>query len=166
MERKIKRAAKKTKERRGTLDNQTSSQVNLRVAVSQMNFVVGDFEYNANRIENCLKDATKFGADLILFPELTLTGYPPEDLLLKDDFIAKNKKLLRHLALGVRGVVAVVGYVEKVKKNLYNSAALLYKGKVIGNYRKMILFILFRLKKFIFFPIAVYLALYINMVVI
>ena len=98
----IKRAAQKTQERRGTLDNQTSSQVSLRVAVSQMNFVVGDFEYNANRIENCLKDATKFGADLILFPELTLTGYPPEDLLLKDDFIAKNKKLLRHLALGVR----------------------------------------------------------------
>ena len=82
----IERAAQKTQERRGTLDNQTSSQVNLRVAVSQMNFVVGDFEYNANRIENCLKDATKFGADLILFPELALTGYPPEDLLLKDDF--------------------------------------------------------------------------------
>ncbi len=134
----IKRVAKKI-QGRGVLDNQTSSQVNLRVAVSQMNFVVGDFEYNVNRIKNCLKDATKFGADLVLFPELTLTGYPPEDLLLKDDFIAKNKKLLRHLALGVRGVVAVVGYVEKVKRNLYNSAALLYKGKVVGNYRKMIL---------------------------
>jgi len=134
----IKRATKKT-QRRGVLNSQTSSQVNLRVAVSQMNFVVGDFEYNANRIENCLKEATKFGADLILFPELTLTGYPPEDLLLKDDFIEKNKKFLRHLALDVRGVVAVVGYVEKVKRNLYNSAALLYKGKVIGNYRKMIL---------------------------
>jgi NAD+ synthase (glutamine-hydrolysing) len=135
----IKRAAQKTQDRRGTLDNQTSSQVNLRVAVSQMNFVVGDFEYNVNRIKNCLKDATKFGADLVLFPELTLTGYPPEDLLLKDDFIAKNKKLLRHLALGVRGIVAIVGYVEKVKRSLYNSAALLYKGKVVGNYRKMIL---------------------------
>ena len=134
----IKRATKKI-QRRGVLNSQTSSQVNLRVAVSQMNFVVGDFEYNANRIENCLKEATKFGADLILFPELTLTGYPPEDLLLKDDFIEKNKKFLRHLALDVRGVVAVVGYVEKVKRNLYNSAALLYKGKVIGNYRKMIL---------------------------
>ena len=134
----IKRATKKI-QRRGVLNSQTSSQVNLRVAVSQMNFVVGDFEYNANRIENCIKEAIKFGADLVLFPELTLTGYPPEDLLLKDDFIEKNKKFLRHLALDVRGVVAVVGYVEKVKRNLYNSAALLYKGKVVGNYRKMIL---------------------------
>ena len=134
-----KRATEKTQGKTKALDSQTSSQVNLRVAVSQMNFVVGDFEYNANRIENCLKDATKFGADLILFPELALTGYPPEDLLLKDDFIAKNKKFLKHLALSVKGIVAVVGYVEKVKKSLYNSAALLHKGKVVGNYRKMIL---------------------------
>ena len=113
----MKRATKKTEGKTRILDSQTSSQVNLRIAVSQMNFVVGDFEYNVNRIENCLKDATKFGADLILFPELALTGYPPEDLLLKDDFIARNKKFLKHLALSVKGIVAVVGYVEKVKKS-------------------------------------------------
>ncbi len=71
----VKRGAKKT-QGRGVLYNQTSSQVNLRVAVSQMNFVVGDFEYNANRIENCLKEATKFGADLILFPELDVDWVP------------------------------------------------------------------------------------------
>jgi len=135
----MKRATKKTQGKTKALDSQASSQVNLRIAVSQMNFVVGDFKYNANRVENCLKEASKFGTDLILFPELTLTGYPPEDLLLKDDFIAKNKKLLKHLASGVKGIVAVVGYVEKVKRNLYNSAALLYKGRVVGNYRKMIL---------------------------
>ena len=135
----MKRATKKTQGKTRALDSQTSSQVNLRIAVSQMNFVVGDFKYNANRVENCLKEASKFGTDLILFPELTLTGYPPEDLLLKDDFIAKNKKLLKHLALGVNGIVAVVGYVEKVKRSLYNSAALLHKGRVVGNYRKMIL---------------------------
>ena len=135
----MKRATKKTQGKTRALDSQTSSQVNLRIAVSQMNFVVGDFKYNANRVENCLKEASKFGTDLILFPELTLTGYPPEDLLLKDDFIAKNKKLLKHLALGVKEIVAVVGYVEKVKRSLYNSAALLHKGRVVGNYRKMIL---------------------------
>jgi NAD+ synthase (glutamine-hydrolysing) len=135
----MKRVAKKTQGKIKEQDIQASSQVNLRVAISQMNSVVGDFKYNVNCIKNSLKEATKFGVDLILFPELTLTGYPPEDLLLKDDFITKNKKTLKNLALGVKEIVAVVGYVEKVKRNLYNSAALLYKGKVIGNYRKMIL---------------------------
>ena len=134
-----KRATEKTQRKTKALDSQTSSQVNLRIAISQMNAVVGDFKYNVNRIQSCLKEATKFRTDLILFPELALTGYPPEDLLLKDDFIAKNKKFLKHLALSVKGIVAVVGYVEKVKKSLYNSAALLHKGKVVGNYRKMIL---------------------------
>ena len=134
-----KRATEKTQRKTKALDSQTSSQVNLRIAVSQMNAVVGDFKYNVNRIQSCLKEAAKFRTDLILFPELALTGYPPEDLLLKDDFVAKNKKFLKHLALSVKGIVAVVGYVEKVKKSLYNSAALLHKGKVVGNYRKMIL---------------------------
>ena len=135
----LKRAPRKTQKKAKVLDGKVSSQVNLRVVVSQMNSVVGDFNHNADRIKNCLKEAEKFGADLILFPELTLTGYPPEDLLLKDDFIAKNKKTLKQLALGVKGIIAVVGYAEKSKRNLYNSAALLHKGKVIGNYRKMIL---------------------------
>ena len=135
----MKRAAKKTQKKVKGQDTQASSQVNLRVAISQMNSVVGDFKHNANCIKKSLKEAAKFGVDLILFPELTLTGYPPEDLLLKDDFITKNQKTLKSLALGVKEIVAVVGYVEKVKRNLYNSAALLYKGKVIGNYRKMIL---------------------------
>jgi NAD+ synthase (glutamine-hydrolysing) len=135
----MKRAAKKTQKKVKGQDTQASSQVNLRVAISQMNSVVGDFKHNANCIKKSLKEAAKFGVDLILFPELTLTGYPPEDLLLKNDFITKNQKTLKNLALGVKGIVAVVGYVEKVKRSLYNSAALLYRGKVIGNYRKMIL---------------------------
>ena len=112
----IKRVTKKTQGKKNAIDIQNSSQVNLRVAISQMNSVVGDFEYNAHRVESSLKEAHKYGVDLILFPELTLTGYPPEDLLLKDDFIAKNKKTLKHLALGVKEIVAVVGYVEKNKK--------------------------------------------------
>jgi len=135
----MKKVTKKTHGKTRAPSIKTSSQVNLRVAISQMNSVVGDFKYNLNRIKNCLKEAAKLEADLILFPELTLTGYPPEDLLLKDDFITKNIETLKDLALGVTGIVAVVGYVEKVKRNLYNSAALLYKGKVVGNYRKMIL---------------------------
>ena len=101
-----------------------------------MNCVLGNFKHNKDRIESFLEEAANFGADLVLFPELALTGYPPEDLLLKNDFIEKNKKVLKHIASGVKGIVAIIGYVEKFKKNLYNSAALVYGGKIVGNYRK------------------------------
>ena len=77
------------------LISQFSSHLKLRVAIAQMNCVVGDFEYNKARIESFLEEAASFGVDLVLFPELALTGYPPEDLLLKNDFIEKNKKRKR-----------------------------------------------------------------------
>ncbi|MCH8156481.1 MAG: NAD+ synthase [Nitrospinae bacterium] len=113
--------------------------VALRVALAQINPVVGDFKHNADRVEACLKEAVRFGADLILFPELVLTGYPPEDLLLKQGFIDRNLKTLDRLASKVRKIVAVIGYAEPAKDGLYNSAALVAGGKVAGRYRKMIL---------------------------
>jgi len=115
------------------------SHAKLRVAIAQMNSVVGNFQHNADRIEEFLFEAVKRDADLILFPELVLTGYPPEDLLLKNDFIEKNYSTLKTVAGSVKEIVAVIGYVERVKKKLYNSAALVYGGKVMGNYRKMVL---------------------------
>jgi len=135
----IKGASKNAQGKVKLITDQFALCSNLRVAIAQMNSVVGDFRYNQDCIQNCLKEATEFGADLILFPELALTGYPPEDLLLKKDFIEKNKKILKNLASRVKGIVAVIGYVEKVKINLYNSAALIHGGKILGNYRKMIL---------------------------
>ena len=63
-----------------------SSGTALRIALSQMNSIVGDFNFNTNKIKIHLKKARKIGADVILFPELAITGYPPEDLLLKDSF--------------------------------------------------------------------------------
>ena len=68
-----KRATKQTQTKEKMLASQCSSHVNLRVALSQMNSVVGDFKYNAGRIKSCLEEATRLGADLILFPELALT---------------------------------------------------------------------------------------------
>ena len=109
------------------------------MALAQMNSVVGDFQHNADRIKGCLEEAVQSGADLVLFPELALTGYPPEDLLLKPDFVAGNEQTLQRLAKSVKGIVAVIGYVERVKSVLYNSAALIAGGKVVGTYRKMIL---------------------------
>ena len=135
----IKKIAKRTQRKKKTVPRRPLSNVNLRVALAQINFMVGDFQYNADRIETCLEEAIQCGSDLIVFPELALTGYPPEDLLLKDDFIYKNGEILNRLASSVDKIVAVIGYVEKVKMNLYNSAALIYGGKVVGSYRKMIL---------------------------
>ena len=135
----IKQAKSLIKRKKKVLIGVRSSNLSLRVALSQMNAVVGDFKYNVERIENYIMEATKFKADLVLFPELVLTGYPPEDLLLKNDFIEANNKALKHISLRVKKMVVVIGYVEKVKMNLYNSAAIIYEGRVIGNYRKMIL---------------------------
>ena len=125
----VKGPAKKAQGKVNLIADQFALCSNLRVAIAQINSVVGDFRYNQDCIQNCLKEATEFGADLILFPELALTGYPPEDLLLKNDFIEKNKKILKNIASKVQGIVAVIGYVEKVKMNLYNSAALISWGK-------------------------------------
>lgn len=135
----IKQAKSLIKRKKKVLIGVRSSNLSLRVALSQMNAVVGDFKYNVERIENYIMEATKFKADLVVFPELVLTGYPPEDLLLKNDFIEANNKALKHISLRVKKMVVVIGYVEKVKMNLYNSAAIIYEGRVIGNYRKMIL---------------------------
>ena len=109
----IKGASKNAQGKVKLITDQFALCSNLRVAIAQMNSVVGDFRYNQDCIQNCLEEATEFGADLILFPELALTGYPPEDLLLKNDFIEKNKKILKNLASRVQGIVAVIGYVEK-----------------------------------------------------
>lgn len=118
---------------------QSSSRVGLRVAVAQMNSIVGDFKYNSDCILDCIAKAVRCNADIIIFPELVLTGYPPEDLLLKNDFIEKNNKFLQYLTSSIKNIITVIGYAEKKKPSLYNSAALIYKGKVVGNYRKMIL---------------------------
>jgi|TARA_B100001079_G_scaffold133960_2_gene114832 NAD+ synthase (glutamine-hydrolysing) len=135
----IKQATRPTRAKKKAATTRPSSQVDLRVALAQMNSVVGDFQHNADRIKGCLEEAVQSGADLVLFPELALTGYPPEDLLLKPDFVAGNEQTLQRLAKSVKGIVAVIGYVERVKSVLYNSAALIAGGKVVGTYRKMIL---------------------------
>ena len=111
----------------------------LRIALAQMNSMVGDFDYNANKIKGHLKQARKMGADVILFPELAVTGYPPEDLLLKDSFLKHSHKALEKIIPHTRGLTAIVGFAEKNRNNIYNSAALLCDGKYVGTCRKMVL---------------------------
>ena len=110
----------------------------LRVALAQINPTVGDIRGNSRKISDQIARARDEGAALVVFPELTVTGYPPEDLLLKTSFLDAADAALRELAAHAHGIVAVVGYPEKAD-DVYNAAAVLADGEVVATYRKMYL---------------------------
>jgi NAD+ synthase (glutamine-hydrolysing) len=110
----------------------------LRIALAQINPTVGDLEKNVSKIINYIKKAKTFGANLIAFPELSVTGYPPEDLLLKIQFIDDNLDALREVQKNVDDIVAIVGFVDR-KDDIYNAAAIIYNQKLIDTYHKMYL---------------------------
>ena len=87
--------------------------VSLRLALAQVNGLVGGFKANAEKIKSVCAKVRKMGADVVLFPELMVTGYPPEDLLLKEKFIEDCQKTLKKIASTTHGLTAVVGYAEK-----------------------------------------------------
>ncbi len=107
----------------------------VRVALCQRNLTVGDIDGNLAKIRAGLEAAREVGADLVLFPELTVTGYPPEDLLLKPDFAEAAGAALRDLAAEVRDVVAIVGFPE-LEDDLFNTAAVIADGGIVARYRK------------------------------
>src|SRR3712207_3782888 len=94
----------------------------LRIPACQINTVVGDLEGNVERVLAALDEAEDAGCDIAAFPELTLTGYPPEDLLLKPRFIADNRAALEKLAGRTGRCAAVVGFVDAAR-DLFNAAA-------------------------------------------
>jgi NAD+ synthase (glutamine-hydrolysing) len=110
----------------------------VRLALCQINATVGDIAGNAELIRKGMQEAGEAGADLVLFPELALTGYPPEDLLLKEHFLADAALALRELASEARDLVAVVGFPERAE-DVYNSAAVLAEGSLHAVYRKVYL---------------------------
>ena len=110
----------------------------LRVALAQINPTVGDIRGNARRVAEQTGAAREQGAALVVFPELTLSGYPPEDLLLKTSFLDQVGRALEELAAQTRGIVALVGFPESAD-DVYNSAAVLADGEVVAVYRKMYL---------------------------
>ena len=113
--------------------------VSLRLALAQVNGLVGGFKGNAEKVKSVCAKVRKMGADVVLFPELMVTGYPPEDLLLKEKFIEDCQKTLKKIASTTHGLTAVVGYAEKEAGKLYNSAALICDGKHVATARKMLL---------------------------
>jgi len=110
----------------------------LRVALAQLNLVVGDLEGNAARIIATYERAEADACDLVVFPELAITGYPPEDLLLRPAFVAQAQESLEKVAARTGRAVAVLGF-PLLERDLYNAAAVCANGKVHGVYRKHIL---------------------------
>ncbi len=109
----------------------------IRVSIAQINTTVGDLAGNQEKILRYIDQAKKERSDLVTFPELAITGYPPEDILFKDHFISENIRVLESLARETKGIMAVVGFVDRDKqKRLYNAAALISDQKVRYVYHK------------------------------
>ncbi len=126
-------ANRKTQIQASVKQKQTKS---IRICLAQINCKVGDYRGNLKKIRDFLKASQKYQSDIVLFPELTLTGYPPEDLLLKEDFIAENLKTLKQLAPSTKNLISVIGYPEYSKGKLFNSAGIFANGKLRSSYRK------------------------------
>jgi NAD+ synthase (glutamine-hydrolysing) len=110
----------------------------VRVALCQLNTVVGDLDGNADRVVAAYREAEAAGCDVAVFPELAITGYPPEDLLLKPGFIRANRVALEKVATTTNGCAAIIGYVD-ARRDLHNAAAVCANGRVQGTYHKRLL---------------------------
>src|ERR687886_1210342 len=108
----------------------------LRVAIAQIDTTVGDIAGNTGKIAEQIARAREARAALVVFPELAVTGYPPEDLLLKTHFLEAARAAVEDLAKGTRGIVALVGFPER-SDDVYNAAAVLAEGRVAAVYRKI-----------------------------
>ena len=109
----------------------------LRIALVQLNVTVGDLEANRQRVSEGILRAKAWRADVVVVPELAITGYPPEDLLLKPAFVEDNLRLVRRLRPLTRGLVALIGFVDRDGRgDLFNAAGVLADGRHVATYRK------------------------------
>ncbi len=111
----------------------------VRIALAQINPTVGDLKGNADRIIESTKKAKSRGANFVIFPELALTGYPPEDLLLKKYFIDQNTQFLKKIKKETAGIILILGFVDRNELKSYNSCAVIQDKKVIDVYHKIFL---------------------------
>ncbi len=107
----------------------------IRIALAQINPTVGDFAGNAAKIIASIEQAKNAGADIVAVPELSLTGYPPEDLLLKPQFISANRKALNDIIAASTGIISIVGFVDRTT-DIHNAAAVICDGELKAVYRK------------------------------
>jgi NAD+ synthase (glutamine-hydrolysing) len=111
----------------------------LRIALAQVNPTVGDVAGNGRLVRDRIAEAREADAQLVVLPELVVTGYPPEDLLLKPHFLAATEEELASIAADVEGIVALVGFAERSGGGLHNAAGALADGELRAVYRKMLL---------------------------
>ncbi len=109
----------------------------LRLGLVQLNSTVGDLETNKKKIIGYVEQGRQQGCDLVAFPELALTGYPPEDLLLRKQFVEKQSRVLAEIAALVKDEVVILGCVDEANGFLYNSAAVLFQGRQVASYHKV-----------------------------
>lgn len=109
------------------------------IAIAQINTLVGDAIGNAKKVITYAMQAHEMRADIVIFPELTLSGYPPEDLLLRNDFYEQIEKALDLICKTVKDIYLIVGYPKKTRDGNYNAAALIYNHQIIATYHKQLL---------------------------
>ncbi len=110
----------------------------MKIALCQINTIVGNLDFNKENILSYYSNAIKLNTDIVVFPELALTGYPPQDLLLENGFVDDNLVTLNEIAVHST-IPMIIGFVRKENDRLFNSAALCQDGKIINTYDKMLL---------------------------
>jgi NAD+ synthase (glutamine-hydrolysing) len=118
-------------------ENKANMSKRIRIAIAQINVTVGDFSGNEQKIKDYIQQARESQADLIAFPELTITGYPPEDLLLRPQFIQDNIACLQRIVRETRDITAIVGFAHQETEKIFNAAAIISDGKLIHIYHKI-----------------------------
>lgn len=109
----------------------------LRIVAAQINTLVGDVFGNAEKIiQNSIRARDEHKADLIIFPEMTLTGYPPEDLLLRPELYKRVNQAINLIKRKVKNIRMIIGFPEEIQNKKYNAAALIFNGKIITKYHK------------------------------
>src|SRR5213594_719344 len=110
----------------------------VRIALGQINTTVGDLDGNVAKMAEWAARATEAGAHVVCFPELAVTGYPPEDLVLRSEFVRDNLEALEDLARATAdGCAVLTGFVDRTDMGLHNAAGLLRGGKVAARYQKV-----------------------------
>ncbi|OAI06092.1 NAD+ synthase [Methylomonas methanica] len=111
----------------------------LKIALAQLNFTVADIQANTTKIIDAAVQAKQQQADLVVFPELCVTGYPPEDLLFRSDFIQQAQQAVTEIAEKITGITVVIGYPRQQEGRLYNTAVALRDGETLAEYDKQAL---------------------------
>lgn len=111
----------------------------MHIAIAQMNCIVGDIAANVAKISSAINEAKVLGASLLVTPELSLCGYPPEDLLLRQDFLNACASALERLSQTVQDITVIVGHPHQVGDDCFNASSVLENGKILATYHKHVL---------------------------